>query len=65
VNTYTAAQKTKANEVLGGYVSQGAEFSNELYQRNHKDWLFTAKVEGMTTAVVIGPRGAVKDHWVS
>ena len=59
--TYSNAQKIKANEVLGGYASQGAVFSNEVFQRN--DYIFRAALaDGSVKFAVIGKGGKVLDH---
>tara|TARA_R100001377_G_scaffold49279_1_gene28571 strand:+ start:4757 stop:4960 length:204 start_codon:yes stop_codon:yes gene_type:complete len=60
----TKSQKAQANISLRMYASQGAVFSSEVYQ--HKNWIFKATLPGgWYKAVVIGPRGAVIDHWFS
>ena len=59
--TYSAAQKIKANETLGGFAAQGAVFTNEVFQGSQ--YIFRATLpNGQCKFVIIAKGGRVVDH---
>ena len=57
----TKSQKNAANEYFEIQIAQNAKFSCEHYQQ--AEWIFIAETEFVTSSVVIGPRGAIKQRW--
>jgi hypothetical protein len=58
MKTYTEAQKNSANDILRGYVSQGAKFTNESYNQKGQ-WVFRAAMSVGVYVAIIGVRGGV------